>query len=111
MRIQSIELNNSRVNTGNKGMHQPSFKRDWSEHISWGANYIKKTGKTNFKLFSFPDAKAVLLEVTKNAKLAVTDWWEHKVNIKNPEQLASATAVTVVASISPLDKKSLPEKK
>ena len=103
MRIQSVGFNDNRVSTGNKGMRQPSFKRDWSEHISWGANYIKNTGKTNFKLFSFPDAKAVLLEVTKNAKLAVTDWWEHKVNIKNPEQLASATTAAVVAAISPLD--------
>ena len=39
----------------------PAFRRNWSEHASWGANYIKETGKTNFKLFSFPDAKAVFV--------------------------------------------------
>ncbi len=45
----------------------PVFKRNWAEHASWGANYVKKTGKTNFKLFSFPDAKAVFVEVADKA--------------------------------------------
>ena len=45
---------------------RPNFQRNWSEHVSWGANYIKESGKTNFKLFSFPDAKAVFVEVGKN---------------------------------------------
>ena len=58
MHIQKINTVNNRQN--------PNFKRNWSEHVSWGANYIKDSGKTNFKLFSFPDAKAVFVEVGKN---------------------------------------------
>ena len=105
MKIQRIGFDN-RINSQNSKRTQPSFGRDWGEHISWGANYIKKTGKTNFKLFSFPDAKAVLLEVTQNAKLKVTDWWEHTVKIKDPKKLASATTAAAIASIAPLDKDS-----
>lgn len=41
----------------------PAFRRAWKEHVSWGANYVKEKGKTDFKLFSFPDAKAVFVEV------------------------------------------------
>ena len=105
MKIQSIGIDN-RVNSKNTPRKQISFGRDWGEHISWGANYIKKTGKTNFKLFSFPDAKAVLLEITKNTKLKLTNWWDHSVNIKNPEELAAATTAAAIASVSTLDKNS-----
>lgn len=45
-----------------KSNSKPAFKRNWQEHVSWGANYLKETGKTNFKIFSFPDAK-VFVEV------------------------------------------------
>ena len=60
MRVNGI---NSELTTNNYKQKKPAFKRNWSEHISWGANYVKETGKTNFKLFSFPDAKAVFVEV------------------------------------------------
>ncbi len=67
MKIQSIgnSYNISREN--NARTNQLNFKRAWGEHISWGANYIKSTEKTNFKLFSFPDAKAVFVEVADKA--------------------------------------------
>ena len=106
MKIQSISglKSNNRYNSKNKS--DIGFGRKWEEHISWGANYIKKNNKTNFKLFSFPDAKAVILELTKNTKLALTDWWEHKVKINEPEKLATASTVAVIAAISPLDKDS-----
>ena len=105
MKIQSVGLQNI-VNSNNTNRQQPSFKRDWGEHISWGANYIKKTGKTNFKLFSFPDAKAVLLEITQNAALKLTNWWEHAVKVKNPKELATATTAAAIAAISTVDKDS-----
>ena len=62
MRVQTIgqEL---RVNNKNYNNKQPAFRRNFSEHVSWGANYVKESGTTNFKLFSFPDAKAVFVEV------------------------------------------------
>ena len=41
---------------------KPTFKRNWSEHASWGAKFVKETGKANFKLFTFPDAKQVFVE-------------------------------------------------
>ncbi len=46
---------------------QPAFKRNWQEHVSWGARYVKETGKANFKLFTFPDAKMVFVEVAQKA--------------------------------------------
>ena len=104
MKIQSIGFDN--VNSRNIQKSQPTFGREWGEHISWGANYIKKTGKTNFKLFSFPDAKAVLLEITQNAALKLTNWWEHTVKVKNPKELATATTAAAIASISTIDKDS-----
>ena len=60
MKIDS-NYNLTRIN------NKPSFKRNWSEHASWGARFVKETGKTNFKLFSFPDAKAVFVEIAQNA--------------------------------------------
>lgn len=64
MKIKSISTGNS--NYRDFGLQKSShlaFKRNWAEHASWGANYIKESGKTNFKLFSFPDAKAVFVEI------------------------------------------------
>lgn len=46
---------------------QPNFKRNWQEHVSWGARFVKETGKTNFKLFTFPDAKRVFVEIANKA--------------------------------------------
>jgi len=65
MRVQKINQDIAQNNKYRQA--QPAFKRNWSEHISWGANYVKETGKTNFKLFSFPDAKAVFVEVASRA--------------------------------------------
>lgn len=62
-RVETLNLNNSKK----QKTINPNFRRNWEEHISWGANYIKETGKTNFKLFSFPDAKAVFVEVASKA--------------------------------------------
>lgn len=64
MRIERLELTN---NNYNSKIYNPNFKRNWAEHASWGANLIKEQGKANFKLFSFPDAKAVFVEVGKKA--------------------------------------------
>jgi pullulanase/glycogen debranching enzyme len=60
MKVYSINANSNNNSIGNQ---QLNFKRNWSEHISWGANYLKKNGTTDFKLFSFPDAKSVFVEV------------------------------------------------
>ena len=46
---------------------QPSFKRNWQEHISWGVRFAKETGKADFKLFTFPDAKKVFVEIATKA--------------------------------------------
>ena len=45
MKIQTIgqELRTSNKQNYNR---QPAFRRNWSEHVSWGANYVKETGKT-----------------------------------------------------------------
>ena len=50
-----------------KAVTKPTFKRNWSEHASWGAKFVKETGKTNFKLFTFPDAKQVFVEIANKA--------------------------------------------
>ena len=105
MRILSIG-NDQRVSNRNMQKTHPNFGRAWEEHISWGAKYIEEKGKTNFKMPSFSDAIAVLLEVTKNTELKLTDWWKHSVKVKKPEALAAATTAAAVAAISPLDNQS-----
>jgi len=50
-----------------KQVNAPNFKRNLSEHASWGAKYLKESKKADFKLFSFPDARMVFVEVAKNA--------------------------------------------
>ena len=68
-------LNNEITSYGTNNKYQskqPSFKRAWEEHISWGANYMKEKGKTNFKLFSFPDAKAVFVEIADKATIGLS---------------------------------------
>ncbi len=47
--------------------YSPCFKRNWQEHISWGAQYMKHTSKVNFKLFTFPDAQKVFVEIANKA--------------------------------------------
>ncbi len=51
----------------NRVYDRTSFRRNWNEHISWGANYLKKEGKADFKIFSFPEAKKVFVEIAHNA--------------------------------------------
>lgn len=46
---------------------RPNFKRNWQEHASWGAKFVKETGKADFKLFTFPDAKMVFVEMAQKA--------------------------------------------
>jgi len=105
MRVYEVGCEN-RYGRQKKYSYQPVFGRLFEEHMSWGANYIKEKGTTNFKLFSFPDAKAVLLEVTKNAKVKFSNWWNRAVNIKEPDELATATTAAAIASISALDEES-----
>lgn len=65
MNIRSIG-NESRINYHvNTKQTQPVFGRKWEIHKSWGANFDKDKGITNFKLFS--DAKAVFVEVADKA--------------------------------------------
>ena len=80
MKIQSIGQEYG-VNSKIKSKKQPNFGRAWEEHISWGANYVKNTGKTNFKLFSFPDAKAVFVEVADKAVAGLQNIRERLVQI------------------------------
>lgn len=105
MKIKEINYNNYHYKS-QQNIKQPNFKRAWEEHISWGANYLKDKGKTNFKLFTFPDAKAVFVEVTQNAKTKLTNMWERFVNIKHPEGLAATGSAAIAASILPLDETS-----
>ena len=98
MRIQSIANDNGRFGQNRTLKTQPSFQRAWEEHISWGANYIAKTGKTNFKLFSFPDAKAVFVEVADKAVIGLSNMKERIVNF-----FGIAGATTAITSILPKD--------
>lgn len=63
-----ISSSNNYYYNQNKTTSYPSFKRNWAEHASWGANFIKEKGKADFKLFTYPDAKMVFVEIAKNAK-------------------------------------------
>lgn len=100
MRVQSI---NSGLTTNNykQTNKQTAFKRNWSEHVSWGANYIKETGRTNFKLFSFPDAKAVFVEVASRAAAELGSIKERVVQV-----LATAGAGLTIENIISKDKDS-----
>ncbi len=42
-----------------------SFGRTWAEHKSWGATIDPKTKEASFKLLTYPDTKAVIVNVTK----------------------------------------------
>lgn len=91
MKVQNI---NSGFGIQKKQNRQPNFQRNWSEHASWGANYIKETGKTNFKLFSFPDAKAVFVEVGKNLNAKLGNIRDRLISVIS----AGAGAITVSAA-------------
>ncbi len=98
-----------RTNKNYSRPQQPAFKRNWAEHASWGANYIKETGKTNFKLFSFPDAKAVFVEIADKAVAGLSNIRERVVHILGAA--GTALAITSVHSkddeskVFPMEKK------
>ena len=97
MQITRVETYNNRMQQNKR----PAFGRVWEEHISWGANYIKDKGTTNFKVFAWPDAKSVFVEITKNASIKLSNIWERLVNKKDIALLTSgAVAVT---SVTPTD--------
>ena len=62
-----MKINSNLELTPIKTKSNPNFKRNWQEHVSWGARYVKETGKANFKLFTFPDAKQVFVEIANRA--------------------------------------------
>ena len=82
----------------------PSFRRNWAEHASWGANYVKQKGKTNFKLFSFPDAKAVFVEVADKAAGALSNVKERIVGVLG--LTTAAAAVGIHNELTPADENS-----
>ena len=82
----------------------PAFKRNWAEHASWGANYVKKTGKTNFKLFSFPDAKAVFVEVADKAAGKLGNIKERIVGVLGLTSAAAAAGIS--KELTPADENS-----
>lgn len=99
MRVNGI---NSELTTNNYKQKKPSFRRNWSEHVSWGANYVKDTGKTNFKLFSFPDAKAVFVEVASRAAAELGNIKERVVQV-----LATAGLGLTIENVVSKDKDSV----
>ena len=101
MNIQRVSASDTKVNDRFAKRQNTAFKRAWQEHISWGANYIKSTGKTNFKLFSFPDAKKVFVEVADSTLNGLTNMKERLVYVTGV-----ATAAFAVTGIKPKDKKS-----
>lgn len=98
MKIQSIGVSDKQYSTANSKV---AFKRAWSEHISWGANYLQNTGKTNFKLFSFPDAKAVFVEVADKAVVGLSNMKARIVQI-----LGTAGVGFTLTNVLPKDKNS-----
>ena len=104
MKILSVGNEYSAKNQLNKNHYstkQPTFGRAWEEHISWGANYIKEKGKTNFKLFSFPDAKAVFVEIANKATVGLSSMKSRIVNVTGV-----AGASFVITKLFPFDEKS-----
>lgn len=99
MRVQSINHGlKTNQNYRKKDRNNVSFQRNWSEHISWGANYAKESGLTNFKLFSFPDAKAVFVEVANVMSAGMGGIKERVVQI-----LATAGATLSINSVEAKD--------
>ena len=93
-RVEKISINQNKQN-------RTSFKRQWSEHVSWGANYINKAKKTNFKLFSFPDAQKVFVEIADKATVGLSGMKERIVQV-----MAVAGAALSINQILPKDKNS-----
>lgn len=98
MRVEKINSEIYRKQNLQNNQTRPTFQRNWSEHVSWGANYFKETGKTNFKLFSFPDAKAVFVEVGKNINEGFGFIKDRVVQI-----LATASATLTIQKVLPKD--------
>ena len=80
MKVQSIGIKQN-YNYYGRNSKMPSFGRAWEEHTSWGASYLAKEGKTNFKLFSFPDAKAVFVEIANKANVGLSKFNEKVVKL------------------------------
>ena len=97
----AVTPNNNRYQINNK----PVFGRAIAEHMSWGARYIKKTGKTNFKLFTFPDVKDVRVVVAKAGKgiVEVKDsFWKMLAGLGAAAGIGTAVKNTENADIYPM---------
>ncbi len=81
--------------------NRPNFRRDFAIHSRWGANFNKQTGKTNFQLFSYPDAKAVFVEIADKTLGKMSNVKERIVQV-----LAAAGAVLTIKEILPQDRHS-----
>ena len=81
MKIQKIGSDYQINNRRQVKQIQPSFGRDLKVHGSWGAIFDKKTQKTNFKLFSFPDAKAVFVEIADKALVGMQNIRERFIEV------------------------------
>ena len=103
MKIQNIGIS-YKTQQKSKVQTAPAFKRNLAEHASWGANYVKKTGKTNFKLFSFPDAKAVFVEVANNAAVKLGNIKDRIVGVLG--LTAAAATAGISNELTPADENS-----
>ena len=99
MQINKIDTNSNKYYYPRQD--KPAFRRVWEEHVSWGAKYITQTGKTNFKIFSFPDAKAVFVEVADKAVIGLQNMKERIVQV-----LATAGFGLTITGVLPKDENS-----
>ena len=103
MKIESVGTNyaGSRIKTNrNKfAAKQPSFGRDWKIHTSWGAVFKNETGKTNFKLFTFPNTHAVFVEIADKVAIGASNIKERAVQL-----LGIAAASYTITKGIPVDK-------
>jgi len=53
--------------TYNNKSQNTNFKRQWTEHVSWGAKYYANSHAADFKLFTFPEVQKVFVEIGKKA--------------------------------------------
>lgn len=77
-----------------------NFKRQWAEHVSWGAKYYAKSHSADFKLFTFTDAQKVFVEVGKKASDSFGLIKERGVQI-----VSAVGAALGISSILPKDAK------
>ena len=96
MRIDSV--NSFTYSYGQNKQAKPNFQRNWSEHASWGARYIKERGKANFKLFTFPDVKKVFVEVAKKTTSDFGNIWERLI-----KTVVAPGAALALSSVEPTD--------